>query len=283
MFDFWELNIETTNYCQAKCIICPHKFMKREKMFMKRSLWQKILDGCKNRPKAIHYHLNGEPLLHPDLPEIIAYGKRKNPISVHAFFTNGLLLGERAEEFLSDTNSLPDWIIVSFNGGTKPVYEEFMQLSFERTIESVRKFIAQRNKRGLDKPKIELHMMLTKETEPTIDEFNKLWEGWADKLVLGSPMNWAGAISIEKHLPSRNIDLVKPCPYLFHFVTILVDGRACLCCLDYEGKVIVGDAFNQTVLEIFNSDTLNIYREFYLAGEYDKLPLCKNCSFRMNR
>lgn len=277
-----QINIEITSSCNARCIICPHKSMKRPEGKMSDTLLTKILDGCGNRPMDIHYHLNGESLLDSRLPSIIAYGRSKNPRSKHTIYTNGSLLGKRADEFFSHPDSILDDIYISFDGGTKEIYEMHrVGLNFEQTLDSIRQFIKKRNVLGLKRPKIHLLMVLTRLNEHTKKRFNNLWKDLLidglDSISFAAQMNWAGDID-------RIADYPYPksprCPLLFnHHVFILYTGDAVMCCLDCEGREIVGDANIQTVHEIADGQRYEELRKLFAEGNWDKLPLCGKCSY----
>lgn len=277
-----QINIETTSHCNAECIICPHKTMKRKPGMMEESLWRRILKDCNNHVHNIHYHLNGEPLMNPDLPRIIAYGREINPGAKHVFYTNGALLGKRAHEFFANPASVPDEIMISFDGGTKEVYESHRKgLVFEETISSIAQFIKARNDSGSQKPVIHPLMVMTKENEHTVPQFMALFTSLgipAKDFIFSGPMNWAGAVNV--HQPQSIRWNQTPCPWLFHnHLFILYTGEAVLCCMDYEGTEIMGDARTQSVHDICYKGRYEALRGIYINKQWDKLPLCRTCSF----
>ncbi|MES0447168.1 MAG: hypothetical protein ABUJ92_11535, partial [Desulfobacterales bacterium] len=40
------VRIETTNACNAKCVICPHRNMQRPVRYMDDALYNRIIDEC---------------------------------------------------------------------------------------------------------------------------------------------------------------------------------------------------------------------------------------------
>jgi MoaA/NifB/PqqE/SkfB family radical SAM enzyme len=274
-----QINVETTSFCNAECVICPHKTMKRAQGMMNESMWRKILTDCNNQVHHIHYHLNGEPLMNPDLPKIIAYGRQTNPGAKHYFYTNGALLDKRAKEFFTNPASIPDEIMISFDGGTKTVYENHRKgLIFEETIASIAQFINARSKNP--RPVIHPLMVVTSNNEHTVPQFRALFASLgipAKDLIFSGPMNWAGAVNVPQ---PRAIRWKAPCPWLFNnHLFILHTGEAVLCCMDYEGTEIMGDAKTQTVHEICYGGRYQELRGKYVNKQWDKLPLCRNCSF----
>ena len=70
------VNIENTNLCNSKCVMCPHRFMKRKQGIMDMGLFRKIADDCRtHNVKTIHINLFGEPLIDTLLFERIKYLK----------------------------------------------------------------------------------------------------------------------------------------------------------------------------------------------------------------
>lgn len=275
-----QINIETTSYCNAQCVICPHKSMKRKQGHMAESMWRKILTDCGNQVHHIHYHLNGEPLLNPDLPEIISFGRQMNSHAEHCFYTNGSLLGKRVAEILN-ARAVPDKIMISFDGGTKESYEFHRKgLVFEEVIASIREFIKIKEQAKSKKPVIHPLMVITKENEHTIPQFRELFRqiGIPEKdLIFSGPMNWAGAVSVH---PSTALKWDPPCPFLFNnHLFILHTGEAVLCCMDYEGAEIMGDTRTESVHDICYGQKYQYFRGLYINKQWDQLSLCKNCSF----
>ena len=88
-------NIEPTNYCNLSCSMCPRE-LNRPFGYMNISLFQKIIDESILYGKRLIITLNkdGEPLLHPELSQMIKYAKDKKAAHKINFYTNGILLTE---------------------------------------------------------------------------------------------------------------------------------------------------------------------------------------------
>jgi MoaA/NifB/PqqE/SkfB family radical SAM enzyme len=99
-FDY--LFIEITNACNFKCTWCPDEIMGRRRGFMKKERVFRILDevaekrGLLGPVFPVKLHQMGEPMLHPDLPEIVGHAEGRGvPIELN---TNcGLITQERVE------------------------------------------------------------------------------------------------------------------------------------------------------------------------------------------
>lgn len=89
--------IEITNICNMNCSFCHGHSRKPGRM--SREQFEAVLDQLEGRTKHIYYHLMGEPLSHPQLPEFIDLAKNRGFRSI--ITTNGTLLARRQEELLA--------------------------------------------------------------------------------------------------------------------------------------------------------------------------------------
>ena len=83
--------LETTNFCNARCDYCPHDKMTRPRGFVSQATVHKVIRHCQAvGQEYIALHHMGEPILHPLFPEIIK-SFYKAGIRTE-FSTNGILL-----------------------------------------------------------------------------------------------------------------------------------------------------------------------------------------------
>ena len=87
--------LEITNICNLDCIFCPKT--KRAKHSLTSDEFEVLTDRLKDEVRFLYFHLMGEPLLHPHLPEFIVRAREKGFIPI--ITTNGTLLG-KAEEVI---------------------------------------------------------------------------------------------------------------------------------------------------------------------------------------
>ena len=135
--------IETTNKCNADCIMCPHKKMRREQIFMTDEIFQKTLKRCQELSPThtqIFLHKEGEPLLDKKISERIASVKKflgaKNEIGLN---TNAMLLTEKISENLITAGL--DVIYFSIDGIDKISYESIrINLNYETVVGNIEKF-----------------------------------------------------------------------------------------------------------------------------------------------
>src|SRR4029079_18690996 len=83
---FYPINylfIEITNACDFKCTWCPDDIMGRKRGFMKKEKAFRIIDEIAEKRSwmgplfPVKLHQMGEPMLHPDLPAIVAHAESR--------------------------------------------------------------------------------------------------------------------------------------------------------------------------------------------------------------
>lgn len=270
-----EINLETTNFCNLRCISCPQRGeMTRKQGFIKMGLFKKIIGDSSGHVRNIQLHLFGEPLLHPDIIQQLRYAKSKK-ISL-SIFTNGALLNEEISKALA---KYAERVVISFNGTTKKTYEKIQVGSnFEKTMEKIKFFLSYVKQHG--KCHVKLKFLQMKENEEEAKEFIKQWKKYRAKNIIINVVkehNWAGQLS---NLPPWQDKTNKryPCYLLWKMMAIGWDGKVGLCCYDFNFPHIVGNLEKQSIKEIWNSPEYRKVREIHITGKFHKLNLCKNCT-----
>ncbi len=91
------------------------------------------------------------------------------------------------------------------------------------------------------------------------------WTPLADKVDVNKYNTWLGTqqdLNVGDSLEeSQQGHFDFACTHPWDELVIGADGRAGLCCLDYELHAEVGDVNKNTVQEIWQSETMNWYRK----------------------
>ncbi|MCX5644135.1 MAG: radical SAM protein [Phycisphaerae bacterium] len=262
------VRIETTNACNAQCVICPHRRMQRPIVTMGDALFEKIIDQCADHGcRTVHLHNFGEPLLDKRLPDRIRYAKAKG-LSRVAIFSNGSLLAADMAERLIAAGL--DEIKISFDGATREEFEQIrIPLRFDAIVANIKHLIEIRNARKA-RLKIRIACNSTSNKSGTMQFFDDSADGFS----FGRVHNWADA---EVESVSRT-SARKPCSRVWRTFTILADGSVALCCLDYEGKVALGSAAETPIEEIWHSDSYRRIRHWHKTARQCQISICGNCS-----
>ncbi|MCU0289294.1 MAG: radical SAM protein [Acidobacteria bacterium] len=129
------INLELTNKCNFNCRYCYQNSSLKQDKFLKDSL--KILEFFKNM-NVLGFELSGgEPLLHPQIEEIISYIIEN--FSIIGLITNGSLLQVKHLELLK-SNTCKVGIQICLDGNTPEIVESTTGVkgSFEMEIEAIK-------------------------------------------------------------------------------------------------------------------------------------------------
>jgi hypothetical protein len=266
------IHIETTNHCNARCVMCPHKDMKRQKGHMSMELFGKILNDLEGVPiKILSLNLLGEPFHDPHFLNRVAEIRRDKNLLIRklSFVTNANLMKRHTINSILDLDV--DEIIVSFNGGNEHSYHKVMGLDFEKSLVNVSSLFMERQRRGTGKPFIRINCIELEQNFESLWFIRELFEGFADQLTILRPSNWAGYLAGTPQ--PRNL----PCRVLWTDINILWDGTVVPCCRDWNGTLEVGHAKSQNVLAVRKAQKLEMLRRLHLSGRPRRVALCATC------
>jgi hypothetical protein len=77
--------------------------------------------------------------------------------------------------------------------------------------------------------------------------------------------------------------IVSVCFYPWAALSVLCDGRAVTCSVDYNGVQRVGDLNFQSVMEIWNGPVLSAIRSKFGKLDYSGFPTCLSCDWVRRR
>ncbi|MFC1631921.1 radical SAM/SPASM domain-containing protein [Candidatus Omnitrophota bacterium] len=270
-----ELAVETTNRCNADCLMCPRSKMKRPIGDMDFKLFKKLIAEAKEYTELVWLHLAGEPLLHPGLFEMIAYAKSTG-INL-GFSTNAISLDEIRARKIIDSGL--DLLIISFDGATKETYEKIRRLSnFQQTLDNVLNYLKLKEK-SAKFPYTQIQCVYMKENQDEVEKFNKMWQQTSVDSVRFKP--YFRFPSIKEDLTASQPAAAKPdkpCFLLWRQCSIYWDGTVVSCCWDHLGQTPLGNLNNQSLAEIWNGPQMQSLRKKHLQGRYKDIGLCKTCN-----
>lgn len=283
-----QLQIETTNVCQADCVFCPYSVMQRPKGTMDLALYKRIVDEAATIPSIEKLTLTGlgETLLDRHLVARIDYARRTLPAGVSIdLYTNGSLLRPKLTDALIAAGL--DVLYVSLNATTAEKRREIMHLDdFDRVMAYTQYAIAAFDERaaalGLPANRQRLRVIVKGIASKDLmevgehEQFQQSWGGDWDKggaAYLHLEGNWAGSIGAKMRTQPRNA-----CSRALGQIMVLWTGEVSLCCFDAEGAVILGDLRTQTLREMYGGPKALGIREAHVNGRRSELELCRTCT-----
>ncbi|HTZ16967.1 MAG TPA: radical SAM protein, partial [Dissulfurispiraceae bacterium] len=210
------LHMELTNICNFSCEFCPDSKMKRQRGMMPLETARAILDetGRAGIAKTVHFHVMGEPTLHPSLIDITAYAGDKGIES--CLTTNGSRLdGSMLQELIRAgvgriivSLQTPDVNTFSLRGAKGLTFDEYS----ENILHIARQFLTDTGKTAmtinfLSSPLRRLIIPIYPEVSiaDTSGDLKKHLSVWADMIINGT--------AIE----NRRSDIVKQIQKIYSF------------------------------------------------------------------
>ncbi len=276
--------IENTNCCNAQCVMCPRETLTRKRGFMDFGLFEKIIrevSSVKRKP-VVHLHGFGEPLLDESLPERIMLAKACGIKHTYLVTNASLLFPEKARKIIS---AGLDVMKISFYGTDEASYRATMRrLDFNVALDNIREFVRIRKELKKRTPKLILQYLPQETNGARTKEFQSLWRSVLDKragdcLNFSSLDNFGGGRAYNR----LGEKIVSVCFYPWSALSVLCDGRAVTCCVDYNGVQGVGDLNFQTVREIWNGPELSRIRSSFGKTDYRAFPTCLCCDWVRRR
>jgi len=276
--------IENTNCCNARCVMCPRDTLTRKRGFMAFGLFEKImkeLSGARRKP-VVHLHGFGEPLLDTLLPERIQLAKACGIAHTYIVTNASLLFPDTSRKLI--TAGL-DKMKISFYGTDEETYQATMRrLDFKVALQNIKAFLRIRKELKKRTPKLILQYLPQEANGARTKAFQALWRSLPDKTAgdcmnISSLDNFGGGRSY--HIVGEKIASV--CFYPWSALSVLWDGRAVTCCVDYNGVQGVGDANSQSITEIWNGPVLSAIRKNFGKLDYSGFPTCLSCDWVRRR
>lgn len=246
---FASLEFNLSGICNRRCSFCPRvdpAVFPNIKEYISLELYMKILEDLKEigaSPRIV-YSAFSEPLVHPQINELIAATQRIRPEIKLEIKSNGDLLNAKKLRALFD-NGL-DYLLISLYDGPG----------------SEKKFEVMRQEAGLTPQQVMLRV--------------RYWtqeNGWNLNLS-----NRAGMVGGEfKELLQITEPLQQRCHYPFMMMTIDYNGDVLLCPHDWGKKIINGNLKEISVLEAWTSSCLNSTRGKLRRGDRRFSP-CDICN-----
>jgi len=266
------LDIEATNRCNLRCTFCDKlpSLTPDQLGFMDFDMFKRILDeGQEHKLYSVKLSYRGESLLHPRLPEMVAYAKKCGVIDI-AFNSNGMLLTERIARALIDAGL--DRISISIEGTDPAYYErERRGARFDTVRRNVERLKNLREGLGLDYPRIRIQTVAL----PGLDlkEYARVWGPLCDETA---SVDYRDVCAREE--PA--VDTTWACPNLWQRMAIEWDGSIGACNFDEHHKLQCGRFPQTTILEAWSSPLARATREAHQRGLSHTVEACRSCAWR---
>lgn len=275
--------LETTTRCNLACNHCPNSVLSKDKEWvgdMDVKLYKRVIDEISNEDPAtvVRPFDSGEPLLRKDMEEMIEYAKNKG-IKYVSINTNGVLLNESRSKRLLKSGL--DHIEISVDAISRETFIKIKNVDlYERVKENILRLIQLRDDLRSDFI-ISVSFVEQRDNAHETKNFKFYWEDKVNRVYIRRYHRHANlvenlgleeGIKVAKQKAGRR----HPCPYLWDRIIVQHDGRVRFCENDWKAEFALGNAWTQSLKEIWNSKAYNRLRESHLRGIFDH-PFCRDC------
>ncbi len=277
--------IEASSRCNLKCRLCVNRDLpENAKGDMNFTLYRKIIDESKGYIFDINLFHRGEPLLNPEIVEMIGYATRNN-IKTRLHTNATLLNSELSEKLIKAKLNL---ISFSFDGYTDATYEKNrIGASYKKSLENITGFLQIKKRLGSNLPFAQLQIMeydeeLSREQFTELKkDFLKKFEGLPlDKFIIRTPHNWGGSLKIngkKARVESFYCNSFTACTFPWYALTIFYDGEVFACPQDFYGNIRLGDVKTDFIKDIFNNKAMQELRQSFRKKETMRHQPCSSC------
>lgn len=269
------LEVQFHNKCNSNCLICPYKDMNYNYEKMSKELFEKFLSEIdENKLKRIIPYLNNEPFLSTDFINMVKMIRNKFKKIEIEISSNVSMIKEIDIVEMSKLNITE--LRLSVFGYEKSTYNKMMPcLNYEKKFEKLQMISS-----VMKDSNTIISIVMIDNGEINEQEFIDM-KFLCDKL--GFKFERWGFLDRSDNVTynSNNIynENVSSCEQNrpLERMHILSDGRVIFCCQDWSHSLIVGNINNNTISEVWNSETFINARKSLYDKEKDSPMICKKC------
>jgi MoaA/NifB/PqqE/SkfB family radical SAM enzyme len=271
------LAFEITAACDAKCIHCPRQEMDRPKRQMPFELFQRMIDqAAEMRIPDLVPNGYGEILLVRNLGDYLEHVRRKpHPFRILCNTNGHLMTDEKIDLFLKYRVHL---LNITIDGATPETAQSVRVGLDTRQIEdNIHRLLARRKALGLRYPKVRVGMVLIPQNRHEAKAFLDKWAGTVEHVGIGGFSTRVGSREMKEEIPAAGHD-AHSCVLPFRELNIWSDGKAVLCCEDWNEEHVVGDLSKQTLREIWRGAVLREARRLHARLQGNQIAICARCN-----
>jgi len=265
--------IDLVTDCNLKCPMCiVHGGTDDPRLqgYLKQSMSidnsKRILDEVMAARPLVMPSMWSEPTMSPTFREHVKQIK-EHGLTV-AMNTNGLKLNADLAQFLVDIKF--DSVFFSVDAMTPETLKKVRGITrLDLIHKAVELLMITRGEKPL--PRIGVSMTLQDANRQERDAFVDFWTTRVDAVRIGE-------VYARGRFPGFKAEGDRvPCSALYTTMAINTNGNVSICCLDSFNGTSMGNVFEEGVRSVWHGPKLTAMRRLHERGQWDKIPLCKNC------
>ena len=296
------VSIEPANYCQLRCPACPvgqrsHSNTPHKAQNMTWDTYLRILTQLQSTAHTIQFYFQGEPLLNPLLPKMIARAHEAGLFTIVSTNAQALTHTMAQELVKSGLNR----IIVSIDGFSEESYAAYrVGGSLHRALEGLQ-FLREAKAQYGSTIYIELQVLRLRTNEHEWQWIKRHYQQLgATHLVFktaqlydyqhGHPLmptnqrysryhrQTDGTYQLHRPTPFTLRHNNTPCYRLWSGCVITTAGELLPCCYDKAGEHAFGSLLTQDIQQLWHNKNADDFRRQVLLSSHT-VPICNECYF----
>lgn len=275
--------------CNLKCNYCLHSLNKEERghisdeVSMDFDLYKKCIDDIKNFPrkvKVIHFAGLGEPLLHKNIVEMVAYAVEREVAETVDILTNGVFLSEELSNNLVSAGLSK--LRVSVQGLDKEKYKEIAneEIDFNEFFKNLKYLYDHKGDMQLYIKIIDSSLGLGDE-----ERFLNIFGNICDNIAIERLCPFVENVDYKNIVDDSEFKLTmngneivaaEVCPQPFYSLQIYPDGN-CIPCCTVEKPLVIGNCNFESICEIWRGKELKAFRKMHLSFKKSDNFVCARC------
>lgn len=235
---------------------------------------KQIIDqGASHGLCSIKLNYRGEPLLYPNLVEVVKYAKSKGIIEV-MFNTNGYLLNLDIAHKLMKAGL--DLIIFSIDDHRAIEYSKYRVGSDLGVVENnIRNLNVMKAFHNFKTPRIRIQKIDRPETKHFNKEYLEKYRQYADFVAFHEFLDYRC-----KPTPTPMPEWC--CASLWQRMLVLADGSIVACCGLNANFSRLGHIKENSIKSLWLGQLMNKFRKYHKQGLSHKIRACRNCALRLH-
>jgi len=286
------LSIEPTNKCNLSCPECPtgQNTVNRKTGIIDIELFKKIIEELSSFLTHLTLYHQGEPLLHPQIFDLIKFAHEKNIFITTS--TNAQFLDDKNSKSIVESGL--DKLIISIDGIDQETYSKYrIGGDLNKVIDGTKNIMKWKKELRSSTPFLVFQFLVLRTNEHQINHIIRLGKNmgvdsieiktaqiydyeFGNKLIPQNSgfsrykKNIDNTYSIKNKLPNK-------CWRMWSSSVITFDGVVIPCCFDKYIQHKLGSITDNSYLKIWKSTKYKDFRKFLLTSRKD-IKICTNCS-----
>ena len=289
----FSVGITVSDFCNFHCQYCEHasetggvKSPKNLSLQAFREIAAQLeewyaLQPQPARTKVLRMWGLGEPLINPELPEMIAYAKAHGLADRIEVTTNASLLTEALSRRLIDAGLTR--LIVSIQGMSEEKYRDICRypISYPKLMQNLQYFFEHRKNCKVFIKTVDVAVSSEEEKAAFYDTFSPVCDTMNIEHIFAAfdDVDYKAILpefdgTTRYHYPYQKKEV---CDSLFSLINIQTNGDVDCCGCKFP-PLVIGNLYQKPLKEIWNGNLHRVYMEKHLTGRFRDLEKCRHCA-----